>query len=163
MNPTVSTRRESVEKLERQYIGLLTELTTLVRSTPQSSLYQPAAPSQGSIAENVIKSAGSLEQTLGGLTSNLWDDPFEWTLPETLSTTDLIIEYLAEVEVARGIAFARFVDDSALDKYIAVPSGDQKSIQTVLIDALERATSYKRRAVELRNLLSADAAAGFII
>ena len=29
-------------------------------------------------------SAGTIEQTFGGITANLWDDPFEWTLPETL-------------------------------------------------------------------------------
>ena len=163
MNSTLSKRRESIEKLERGYIGVLTGLTTMVQSVSSHALYQRLEGIDTSIGENVIKSAGTLEQTLGGLTTNLWDDPFEWTLPETLSTIDLIVEYLQEVEVARSRAFARFVDDSALDKYIAVPSGEQKSIQSVLIDALEKATRYQQRAAELRKMLSADGAAGFII
>ena len=163
MKPTVSRRRDSIEELERAYISLLTDLTTLVQSVPPDSLYQHEQGIPGSIGENVIKSGGTLEQTLGGLTTNLWDDPFEWTLPETLSTPDLIVQYLREVEVARARAFARFVDDSALGKYIAVPSGEQKSIESVLVDALQKATSYQHRAAEMKKMLSADGVAGFII
>src|SRR4029453_6669947 len=117
------------------------------------TLYKHAPGIPGSIGENVIKSAGTLEQVLGGLTTNLWDDPFEWTLPETLSTPNRIVEYLHEVELARNRAFARLVDDSALDKYIAVPSGEQKSIQSILMDALQKATSYQQRAAEVSKIL----------
>ena len=69
-----------------------------------------------------------MEQTCGGLTANLWDDPFEWTLPETLSNADRIIEYLSEVDLARQRAFKSIRDDSALTKYISVPSGEPSSL-----------------------------------
>ena len=155
MNPIVSsTRRDSIEELERAYIDLLTQLISLVLSVPAHSLYKPVERI-GSIAENVIKSGGTLEQVLGGITTNLWDDPFEWTLPETLSTTDLIVQYLREVELAQARAFARLVDDLALDKYIAIPSGEQKSIQSILVDAFQKATSYQQRADEVRKMLFA--------
>ena len=54
-----------------------------------------------SCGEQVLRSAAIVEQTFGGLTANLWDDPFEWTLPETLSTSAKVIEYLNEVEATR--------------------------------------------------------------
>jgi len=59
------------------------------------------------------------------------------------------------VELARARAFARLVDDLALDKYIAIPSGEQKSIQSILVDALRNATNYQQRAVEVRKILFA--------
>ena len=43
-----------------------------------------------SCGEFILRSAGAVEQTFGGITTKLWDDPFEWTLPEKLSTVDLI-------------------------------------------------------------------------
>jgi hypothetical protein len=115
------------------------------------------------VGENVIKCAGSLEQTFGGLTTNLWDDPFEWTLPETLSTPDLIRQYLAEVDSARTRALTSLVDDPALDKYIALPSGDQTTIRTLLLNALETARNYERKATETLKTLFADDAPRFII
>ena len=38
------------------------------------------------LGEHIVRSAGAVEQTFDGITANLWDDPFEWTLPENLAT-----------------------------------------------------------------------------
>ncbi|HEX2269316.1 MAG TPA: hypothetical protein VHH35_07275, partial [Pyrinomonadaceae bacterium] len=54
----------------------------------------------------ILRSAAVIEQTFGGLTANLWDDPFEWTLPETLSTPELVIEHLSEVDALRQRFFS---------------------------------------------------------
>src|SRR6185369_10950642 len=116
-----------------------------------------------SIAENILRSAAVIEQTCGGLTANLWDDPFEWTLPETLSTADRIVEYLSEVDVARQRAFASIVDDSALTKYIAVPSGEAKPLGNLLVETLVTASDYRGRAVATSKILFGDGATGFII
>jgi hypothetical protein len=146
--------RESIESFDREFISVLLELTALIQSIPGEKIYlNPMGAAEGSVAESIVKCAGTLEQALGGLTTNLWDDPFEWTLPETLSTTEHIIDYLAEVDGARSRAFAFLVDDSALGKYIAVPSGEQTSIQNLLADALAKARPYQARAVETAKLL----------
>ena len=50
-----------------------------------------------SCGEYLLRSAGAVEQTFGGITTRLWDDPFEWTLPEKLSTPIAVLEYLDEV------------------------------------------------------------------
>jgi len=87
-----------------------------------------------------------VEQTCGGLTSNLWDDPFEWTLPETLSNPDRIVEYLSEVDAARQRAFSSIQDDSALTRYISDPSGERLLI-SLLLETLVKAADFRGRAV----------------
>jgi hypothetical protein len=153
--------RDIANYLDQEFARLLTSLKNLARSVPFDLLYQ--TPPSVSIGENILRSAAVIEQTCGGLTANLWDDPFEWTLPETLSTADRIIEYLSEVDVARQHAFASIVDDSALTKYIAVPSGEPRLLVSLLVDTLVTASDYRGRAVATSKILFGDGASGFII
>ena len=164
MTSSLSTRRDSIESLDRDFIGVLSELAALMKSIPGEEIYfDPTGASEGSVGNYVVKTARTLEQAFGGLTTNLWDDPFEWTLPEALSTTALILEYLSEVDGARARAFASLVDDSALDKYIAMPSGEQTSIHKLLAEALSNARVHQLRARETAKILFSDDAPRFII
>jgi hypothetical protein len=110
-----------------------------------------------------LKCAGVLEQAFGGLTTNLWDDPFEWTLPETLSTPELVLGYLAEVERAKVRAFSSLVEDSTLNKVIALPSGESCSLFEFLITTLQRASELYGQANATLKILSGVSASGFII
>ena len=136
--------RDITKVLEGEFANLIESLKELVNSVPQSLLYRntPAV----SIGENILRSAAAIEQTCGGLTANLWDDPFEWTLPETLSNADRIIEYLSEVDLARQRAFNSILDDSALSKYISDPSGEPRLLISLLLETLVRASDYRGRA-----------------
>ena len=111
MSVSKTTGREIVQRIDEKFAGLLNSLKDLASSVPASLLYRN--PPAVSIGENILKSAGALEQTFGGLTVNLWDDPFEWTLPEALSNAERISEYLDEVDKARQRAFASFGNDEA--------------------------------------------------
>ena len=124
------TERQIVQQLEQEFSGLIDSLKDLVRSVPP---------------EYIVRSAAVVEQTCGGLTSNLWDDPFEWTLPETLSNPDRIVEYLSEVDLARQRAFSVIADDSALTKYISDPSGERLLI-SVLLGTLVKAAEFRGKA-----------------
>jgi hypothetical protein len=126
------TERQIVQHLEQEFSRLIDSLKDLVRSAPP---------------EYIVRSAAVVEQTCGGLTSNLWDDPFEWTLPETLSNPDRIVEYLSEVDLARQRAFSSIADDSALTRYIADPSGERLLI-SVLLETLVKASEHKGRALD---------------
>ena len=153
--------REIVNHLDSELASLISNLKGLVNFVPQDLLYRNPPPV--SFGENILRSAAVIEQTCGGLTANLWDDPFEWTLPETLSTADRIVEYLSEVDVARQHAFASIVDDSALTKYIAVPSGEPRLLVSLLVETLVTASDYRGRAVATSKILFGDGATGFII
>ena len=135
--------RTLVDHLDRESAQLINNLKQLVNSVTPDLLYR--RPPHVSIGENVLRSAAALEQTFGGLTANLWDDPFEWTLPETLSNVDRIIEYLSEVDLARERAFDS-IDDAALTKYVTVPSGESRLLIGVLLETLVKASDLRGRA-----------------
>jgi hypothetical protein len=111
----------------------------------------------------VLRSAAAIEQTFGGITSNLWDDPFEWTLPEYLSTPGKIKDHLAEVEAMRQRAFNSFADDACLVKYVALPSGETSPLIQLLSKTLLRAADYQGQAVVALKTLSGINPPGFII
>lgn len=108
-----------------------------------------------SVGEYVIRSAAAVEQTFGGITTRLWDDPFEWTLPEKLSTTPLVRTYLDEVEQTRKRGFAFLKSDDDLRKELPAPE-KLKSIFELLITALARAEHLQGRAFAIFQMLSDD-------
>ena len=94
------------------FVKLHDRSVTLVRSLTNAQLFENPRAMDRSMAmfscgEYVLRSAAAVEQTFGGIATRLWDDPFEWTLPEKLSTTDLVIEYLEEVAATRRRARER--------------------------------------------------------
>ena len=142
-----------VSALDGTFAKLIDSLKELVRSVDPDLLYRhppaaspPVSPPL-SFAEQILRSAAVIEQTFGGLTANLWDDPFEWTLPETLSTAESIVEYLSEVDSTRQRFFDSLDSDAALSKYVSVPSGEPKTLIELLMETLVRASDYRGRAV----------------
>ena len=124
-----NTDREIVQHIDQAFADLISSLKDLAGSVS---------------SEPLLRSAAAVEQMCGGLTANLWDDPFEWTLPETLSNADRIIEYLSEVDLARERAF-NSINDDALTKYISMPSGESRMLISVLLETLVRASEYRGR------------------
>jgi hypothetical protein len=145
----------SLQNLEHEFAALLSALTEFVRTVPDDLIYRlPSDRTGATVGETVVKSAAILEQTFGGLTSNLWDDPFEWTLPETLASSADIIRYLDEVDVARRWAFAFLAEDSSLTKTVSVPSDGQISVLELLERTLLRSASYQNEAAKILKNLS---------
>ncbi len=161
MGPNRTDPREVVQHLDREFAGLSDSLRELVRRVPSGLLYQ--RPPVVTVGENILRSAAVVEQTFGGLTANLWDDPFEWTLPETLSTVDLIAGYLSEVDATRQRAFQSIADDSALLRYVSVAPGQSRYLLGLLLETLVRASGYHGRALATLKILSDECAQGFII
>lgn len=159
--------------LDAQFAALHARSCALVRVLPAEFLYwQPRAAAIGAVAtaaaaagasgaspvyscgEHLLRSAASVEQTFGGLTANLWDDPFEWTLPETLSTPALVAEYLEEVEATRRRGLALVAADDDLLKEIAMPSGEMRALFALLNETLVRAAHHQGRAYAAFRLFS---------
>ena len=141
-----------VDSLDKEFAFLIESLKDLVRKVNTDHLYERVGDT--SFGEQILRSAAVIEQTLGGLTSNLWDDPFEWTLPETLSTSGRVIDHLSEIDALRQTFFSSIADDEALSKYVSVPSGDPKALIDLLLETLVRASDYRGRAVATLKILS---------
>ena len=124
--------REIIHEIDQAFAVLIVTLKDLAaRSVPP---------------ENLVRSAAAVEQMCGGLTANLWDDPFEWTLPETLYNPDRVIDYLNEVDLARQRTF-NSIDDAALTKLISVPSGESRLLISLLLETLVKASEFRGRAL----------------
>ena len=124
--------RVLIESLDDEFA----RLHALLRSTVLNS-----SPEQFEFSrKKVLRGAATLERTFGGITANMWDDPFEWTLPETLCSREKILEYLMEVEGLGKQAFSRFRQDSELYREIAIPSGETRSLVVLLLETLFKAT-----------------------
>ena len=106
-----------------------------------------------SCGEYLLRSAAAVEQTFGGITTRLWDDPFEWTLPEKLSTPADVADYLREVEATRVAAFKFFKSDEDLKKQIPAPE-NLRSIFDLLLDTMSRAEHYQGRAFAVFQVFS---------
>lgn len=160
MGAQTNSGRELIETFDRQFARLHSRSCSLVSKTPIELLYlkrQP--PSVYSTGENVLRGAAAVEQTFGGITASLWDDPFEWTLPENLATTERVLEYLEEVEATRQRAFARFAQDAELLKEVLVPAGHTRPLVDLLAETLVKAADYQGRAIATLALLGGDRAA----
>jgi hypothetical protein len=159
--------REIVQSLDREFARLHLRSCAVMENTPGEILYSIATSigtgSSSSVGENVLRCAAAIEQTFGGITSNLWDDPFEWTLPEYLTTPAKVVEHLAEVEATRQRAFSSFADDACLLKHVATPSGNPRPLVELLLETLVRAVGYQGRAVVVLKFLSGISPPGFII
>src|SRR6266705_529886 len=149
-----------IADLERQFSQLHQESRELIRViSPALLYYRPPNASNSSTAqsfgEQILRSAAVVEQTFGGITTNLWDDPFEWTLPETLSTPEKVAEYLDEVDATRKRGFELFQSDEDLLKAIMAPAG-ATHLQRLLLDTLVRARHYLGSAKATFNLIRAE-------
>lgn len=142
----------------QQFRRLHTRNCAFAELIPLEKLYwQPRETSDAlpvySCGEYVLRSAGAVEQTFGGITVKLWDDPFEWTLPEELSNNAKIIQYLNEVEATRQRGFTLFASDADLQKEILAPA-KLKTIFELLLETLVRAENFQGRAFATFRLFS---------
>ena len=140
--------------LDKQFAAIHQRSCELTEKIRPDWLYRQPLDTIGALScgEHILRSAATVEQVFGGITVNLWDDPFEWTLPETLATPAKVIEYLREVEATRRRAFVVFKNDADLMKEIMAPAG-RAQLVSLLLDALVRAAHHQGAAFEAFRLL----------
>lgn len=132
-----------LNSLERRFKDLHERSVSLLLSIPEERLFDPCIRpndrlQEVSFAYFLIRSAAAVERVFGGITTRLWDDPFEWTLPEELSSTEAIHDYLNEVKLIREKGFATLDNDETLLRSIPAPA-ELKTIIDVLLESLCRA------------------------
>jgi hypothetical protein len=153
-----SVMKTFISSLDEQFLRLHISSCLLVQKIPNEKLYwQPREIVRdfpaGSCGEYILRSAGKVEQTFGGITTKLWDDPFEWTLPEALSTGELVLNYLAEVEETRRRGFSLFKSDEELHREMPAPE-KLKTIFSLLVETLTLAENFQGRAVAIFKIFS---------
>ena len=147
-----------IETFNQKFLTLHTRSCELIRKIPTEKLYwQPHEKEAlfpiNSCGEYILRSAAAVEQTFGGITVKLWDDPFEWTLPEQLSTNQLISEYLTEVEATRQRGFTFFQSDADLKKSLPAPV-KILTLFELLLETLIKAENYQGRAIAVFRQIS---------
>lgn len=145
--------RNQIESFNSKFIELKARSLQLLDCTEERSLHGIRFEDGRTVGEYILRSAGAVEQMIGGITRRLWDDPFEWTLTERMQTAVLIREYIEEVEASRLSGFRFIKDDSELGKMLPAPI-EMMPLERVLTEALIRAESYLDKA---ESLLSSQA------
>jgi hypothetical protein len=149
---------QQIEIFDRQYRALHDQSVELLRDLDDSDLFRrprefPQSMAMFSCGEYLLRAAAAVEQMCLGITTRLWDDPFEWTLPEKLSTTVLVGEYLDEVELSRLKAFSFFKSDDDLGSQLPAPE-KLTPIFSLLLTTLTRAAHFQGRAFAIFQVLS---------
>ena len=143
--------------LDFQFQEIHTRSCEIIKKIPHEKIYwQPLKIKKdfpiNSVGEYILRSSGVVEQTFGGITTRLWDDPFEWTLPEALYNNRLILQYLEEVETTRKKGFLLFQNDADLQKEIPAPI-KIKPIFQILLETISVAENYQGRALAIRRII----------
>jgi hypothetical protein len=150
--------RTKLDHLRSHFERISERSRILVEHSPEDRLYWhpkviPHSLAPFSFGEFIVRSAAMVEQSFGGITTRLWDDPFEWTLPEKLTTKQSVLSYLAEVDSASERGFAFLKGDADLDMQLPAPV-ELRSIFAILIDAIGNAEHFQGRAISIFQLFS---------
>ena len=147
-----------LEILSNSYAELHSRSKRLLESTRDDELFRrprelPNTMAMFSIGEYILRSAGAVEHVFGGITTRLWDDPFEWTLPEELEDVRRVRQYLEEVNETRLRGFRFLASDADLLKLVPAPE-NLRPIAELLVEAYGRAAHFQGRAYAVFQMLS---------
>ena len=139
----IERRFAELDRRSRELLTLLNDQTLYLRPTETVNAMVPF-----SCGEFIVRSAAKVEQTFGGITTRLWDDPFEWTLPEKLSTVEGVREYLDEVTTIRQHGLAFLTSDSDLLREIPSPE-KQRNLGEILLETIAFSEHFLGRAYSI--------------
>ena len=114
---------------------------------PEEKLYWKPFESENfiriySCGELISHIGGIVEYAFNGITSNLWEEPFEWITREVLPTRSHIAGYLDEVARVRRMAFTDF-SDGDLPKRIYFPNAASTTLGEILVKTLSHASHHR--------------------
>jgi len=144
--------------IDQEFISLDSRSRELLTKLTDDQLFTKPRELAGtmkmfSCGEYILRSAAMVEKTFGGITTRLWDDPFEWTLPEKLADKTSIVQYLDEVEATRAKGMLFFSSDDDLTRKIPAPDRLRPLID-ILLDTLMTASHFQGRAFAVFQMIS---------
>ncbi len=142
--------REMLDIIDSQFNSINEASHEFIALVPNKFLFErpremPKTLTPFSCGEYILRSAAAVEQCFGGISTRLWDDPFEWTLPESLNTNELITGYLNDVEGTRVKTMVSFASDIDLLKRLPAPEKIISILELLLI-TIRRAEHFQGRA-----------------
>lgn len=144
------TRRNKINDFEQVFESLHKRAIELIDDFPEHQLFEQSGTS--SFGFELIRSAAEVEKAFGGITTRLWDDPFEWTLPEELSDKTAIKNYLEEVRSTRtnGLRFIKHDDELSLQ----IPAPENfLSLSEILTETVTLSAFHMDRASSIANTI----------
>lgn len=140
-DPILASFDQQFTAIDRRSRNLLSLVTQDILFAQPAGLDIPRL----SCGECLLRSAAAVEKTFGGITTRLWDDPFEWTLPEKLSTPGAVVDYLDEVEQVRRRGFEYFTSDEDLKRELPAPER-LRTLADILLETIATASHFQGRA-----------------
>lgn len=143
--------RSRIDKLDQSFTELHRRRCELARTAGDGVIYSGLNDSDRTLAPKtigtyLIRSAAVVEQMINGITVRLWDDPFEWTLPERLPTVDDLVAYFDEVETARIRGFLFLRTDAELRRSIPAPI-ELNTLEQILTGTLTASKTFLSEAM----------------
>jgi uncharacterized damage-inducible protein DinB len=148
---TIDIIRAEFERIHKNLIEVLDII-------PEDKLYWKPFESKNfirvySCGELISHIGGSVEYAFNGITTNFWEEPFEWITREALPTRSHIAAYLEETARVRRLAFSQLKDED-LNKQIYFPNGANRSLAEILIRTLTHISHHRGQVYAYLHLLS---------
>ena len=106
-----------------------------------------------SCGELISHSMGAIEACCNGILNNFWDDPFEWTLRESLPNREYLGGYIDEVIAVTRETFGLLKSDD-LPKRIYLPDGVPTTIGKLLLRTLLHSVHHRGQLYAYVHLFS---------
>ena len=150
--------RELIDTFEAKFHELSGESLALVETVEPQHLFRKPEKFANTLelfscGEFILRSAGAVEQTFAGITSRQWDDSFEWTLPEYMTSPERIAVYLSEVVNITRRGFSFFQSDQDLLRVLPAPR-EMKPLVEILLDCYARAARFQGKAIAVSKLIT---------
>ncbi|HEU4389169.1 MAG TPA: DinB family protein [Blastocatellia bacterium] len=137
----------TIDAFSSEFEQLHSNLTGVLDLIPDDQLYRKPFESAAfvriySCGELIGHIGGIIEYAFNGITSNFWEEPFEWITREALPTASHIRKYLDDVARVRRLAFES-LRDADLPKQVFYPNAAATTIGAILVETLAHASHHR--------------------
>jgi uncharacterized damage-inducible protein DinB len=148
----------TVEVIGAEFELIHNNLIDVLKIIPEERLYWKPFESESfirvySCGELISHIGGLVEYTFNGITSNFWEEPFEWITREVLPTRAHIAAYLEEAARGRRVAFDTLTDDD-LPKRVYYPDATPTTVGEILLSTLSHASHHRGQVYAYVHLFS---------
>jgi uncharacterized damage-inducible protein DinB len=148
----------TVELIGSEFERIHGNLLGVLEVIPEDKLYWKPFESASfiriySCGELIAHIGGSIEYAFNGITTNFWEEPFEWITREALPTRSHVAAYLEEAARVRRIAFADLKDED-LPKLVYYPDATGTTIGEILINTLTHTSHHRGQVYAYVHLFS---------